>query len=144
MEESKNPAELPQARNSVRTHFDLEVYRKAFNASMHLFELTKQFPKEETYSLTDQIRRSSRSVCANLAECWRKRIYKASFVAKIVECEGEAAETQTWIQYAVTCGYLDRSTGAEIFSVYDEVIRMLVAMRSNPDKWCFNPRKSPR
>ncbi|HEX8196634.1 MAG TPA: four helix bundle protein [Pyrinomonadaceae bacterium] len=78
-------------------HQDLDVYRKAFDASMQIFELSKDFPKEETYSLTDQVRRSSRSVCANIAEAWRKRRYQAAFISKLNDCEAEAAETQTWL-----------------------------------------------
>lgn len=85
----------------ITRHQDLDVYKKAFEAAMDLFSVSKTFPKEETYSLTDQIRRSSRSVCANLAEAWRKRRYQAAFVAKLSDSEGEAAETQTWIEFAV-------------------------------------------
>jgi len=77
----------------ISVHRDLEVYGKAFDAATRIFELSKSFPKEETYSLTDQIRRSSRSVCANLAEAWRKRRYEKSFISKLCDCEGEAAET---------------------------------------------------
>ena len=124
----------------IETHFELDVYKKAFEASMRLFHLSKQFPKEEMYSLTDQARKSSRSVCANLAEGWRKRVYEAAFVAKVVEAEGEAGETQTWIQYAVACGYLPREAGAELFREYDEVLRMLVAIRTRPDQWCLPDR----
>jgi four helix bundle protein len=91
----------------IQQHTDLEVYKKAFDAAMLIFAATKKFPKEETYSLTDQIRRSSRSVCANLAEAWRKRRYKAAFISKLSDAEGEAAETQVWLQFAVSCRYLD-------------------------------------
>ena len=124
----------------IETHFELEVYKKAFDASMTLFGHTKRFPREETYSLTDQVRRSSRSVCANLAEAWRKRVYKAAFVAKVSDAESEAGETQTWVHYAVACGYLDRDTAASLFRCYDEVLRMLVAMRTHPDQWCLPDR----
>src|SRR5256885_11193126 len=89
-------------------HQQLDVYKKAFDAAMEIFSITKTFPKEETYSLTDQIRRSSRSVCANIAEAWRKRRYEAAFVAKLCDSEGEAAETQTWLEFAVKCEFLDR------------------------------------
>jgi len=82
----------------IHQHTDLEVYKKAFDAAMLIFEMSKKFPKEETYSLTDQIRRSSRSVCANLAEAWRKRRYKAAFIAKLSDAESEAAETQVWLE----------------------------------------------
>src|SRR5271155_2279944 len=92
----------------VRTHCDLQVYQKALAFAMDIFALSKVFPKEETYSLTDQIRRSSRSVCANLAEAWRKRRYQAAFISKLSDSESEAAETQVWIEFAVKCGYLDR------------------------------------
>jgi four helix bundle protein len=81
----------------IQNHQDLLVYRKAFDAAMSIFELSKTFPKEETYSLTDQIRRSSRSVCSNLAEAWRKRRYEAAFISKLSDAEGEAAETQVWL-----------------------------------------------
>src|SRR4051795_5526906 len=102
----------------IQSHTELDVYRAAFDASMQIFEMSKGFPKEETYSLTDQIRRSSRSVCANLAEAWRKRRYEAAFVAKLGDSEAEAAETQTWIQFAVKCEYLPRDTGEELYREY--------------------------
>jgi four helix bundle protein len=86
-------------KKKAKTHCDLEVYRKALDAAMRIFELSKRFPKEETYSLTDQIRRSSRSVCANLAEAWRKRRYEAAFVSKLSDGETEAAETQVWLEF---------------------------------------------
>src|SRR5436309_3171748 len=124
----------------IQTHRDLDVYCKAFDAAMKLFDYSKGFPKEETYSLTDQIRRSSRSVCANLAEGWRKRRYEAAFICKLNDCEGEAAETQTWIEFAVKCGYITREEGLPIFQRYDEVLAMLVTMIDHPEKWLI-PRK---
>ena len=127
----------------IQTHFQLEVYKKAFAASGALFEASKTFPREEIYSLTDQMRKASRSVCANLAEAWRKRCYEGSFVAKLVDAEGEAAETQTWIQYAVECGYLDRTAAERHFMAYHEVISMLVAMRLHADKWIVPARPAP-
>ncbi len=99
---------------SIKTHRELDVYRMAFEAAMRIFELTKGFPREEMYSLVDQIRRSSRSVCANLAEAWRRRRYKAAFVSKLNDAEAEAAETQTWINFAVECGYLAKGLGQEV------------------------------
>jgi four helix bundle protein len=87
----------------IRTHRDLVVYQKGFTASMQIFELSKKFPKEEVYSLTDQIRRFSRSVCANLTEAWRKRRYEKAFISKLSESESEAAETQVWLEFAVEC-----------------------------------------
>jgi four helix bundle protein len=119
----------------VQKHTELEVYKKAFDSAMEIFKSSKTFPKEETYSLTDQIRRSSRSVCANLAEAWRKRRYLAAFVAKLSDAESEAAETQVWLQFAVECGYLDRERAATFYLAYDEVIRMLVAMIHHPETW---------
>ena len=95
--------------SKIQTHRDLKVYAIAFDAAMRVFELSKHFPKEETYSLTDQIRRSSRSVCANIAEAWRKRRYEAAFVSKLIDCEREAAETQTWLEFAVHCKSLSRA-----------------------------------
>ena len=91
----------------IKTHEDLNVYQLAFKTAMKIFMLSKGFPVEERYSLTDQMRRSSRSVCANLAEAWRKRRYKAAFLAKLNDCEAEAVETQVWIQFAVECEYLE-------------------------------------
>jgi four helix bundle protein len=119
----------------VKTHEDLEVYQNAFEAAMKIFELSKRFPIEEKYSLTDQIRRSSRSVCANLAEAWRKRRYKAAFIAKLNDCESEAAETQVWLKFAVKCGYLDRTLGREIYATYNQIIGSLVKMINAPDNW---------
>ena len=122
-------------KNKILSHRDLEVYGKGFEAAMQLFELSKGFPKEETYSLTDQIRRSSRSVCANLAEAWRKRRYKAAFICKLSDSESEAAETQVWIEFAVKCNYLDRDRAAALYQTYDEILRMLVAMINHSESW---------
>ena len=97
-----------KVNQKIQSHRDLQVYQRAFATAMDLFELSKSFPKEETYSLTDQIRRSSRSVCANLAEAWRKRRYQAAFISKPSDSESEAAETQVWIEFAVKCNYLNR------------------------------------
>lgn len=121
--------------HKIFRHQDLEVYKKAFAAAMRIFELSKSFPKEETFSLTDQIRRSSRSVCSNIAEAWRKRRYEAAFIAKLSDAEGEAAETQTWLEFSVRCEYLDKEIGRELFKEYDEIIAMIVSMIANCDKW---------
>jgi four helix bundle protein len=122
----------------VIRHQDLEVYGKAMSAAMRVFEMSKAFPKDETYSLTDQIRRSSRSVCANIAEAWRKRRYEKSFVSKIVDTEGEAAETQTWIEVAVRCGYLSHDEGRDLFLQYDDILRTLFGMATHADSWILN------
>ena len=123
----------------ILKHTELDVYRKAFDTSMEVFAESKTFPKEETYSLTDQIRRSSRSVCANLAEAWRKRRYEAAFVAKLSDAESEAAETQVWIEFAVKCGYCDRDRATVLYQNYDEILRMLVAMINTPESWIIAP-----
>lgn len=124
----------------VVRHQDLDVYKKAFDLAMEVFEMSKSFPKEETYSLTDQVRRSSRSVCSNLAEAWRKRRYKAAFIAKLCDSEGEAAESQTWIEFAVKSGYIERETAKNMFLRYDEVIAMLASMIMNADKWLLSEK----
>jgi len=100
----------------IRRHGELEVYKKAAELAMSIFEASKRFPKEETYSLVDQMRRSSRSVCANVAEAWRKRRYEAAFVSKLSDAESEAAETEVWIEFAVKCGYLDRGSRRYLLS----------------------------
>lgn len=125
----------------ILKHQDLTVYKKAVDVSMRIFDLTKTFPKEETYSLTDQVRRSSRSVSANIAEAWRKRRYTAAFIATLNDAEGEAAETETWIEYAVRCEYLDRETAKHLFLEYEEVLALLVSMRNKPDIWTVGMQK---
>jgi four helix bundle protein len=122
-------------KKKIRTHCDLEVYGKAFDAAMRIFALSKTFPAEENYSLTDQIRRSSRSVCANLAESWRKRRYEAAFLSKLSDCEAEAAETQVWIQFAVKSGYLSRDEGRSLYVAYDEILGTFVGMINHSKTW---------
>ena len=119
----------------ISSHEDLEVYKIAFDAAMEIFHLSKKFPSEERYSLTDQIRRSSRSVCANLAEAWRKRRYQAAFVAKLSDCEAESAETQTWIEFAVKCNYMEPEVGRRLYGKYNQVLAGLVSMINNPTPW---------
>lgn len=121
----------------IRSHRDLVVYQKAFAAGQEWFRFSKRFPKEEMYSLTDQGRRSSRSVCANLAEAWRKRRYEKRFLSTLNIAEAEAAETQVWIEFAVSHDYLSQSDGRDLNERYEEVLRMLVAMINNPKKWCL-------
>src|SRR5436305_14947086 len=107
-------------------HHDLEVYQRAFEAAMKIFEVTQSFPKEERYALVDQARRCSRSVCGNLAEAWWKRRYEAAFINKLTDCQGEAAETQVWVEFAVRCGYLDRDTGRDLYERYNAILGTLV------------------
>ncbi len=119
----------------VRTHRDLKIYQLAFDLSMKIFTVSKSFPNEERFSLTDQIRRSSRSVCANLAEAWRKRRYEASFLNKLSDAEAEAAETQVWIDFAVRSGYLKVEAGKELSEFYDTILGRIVRLINNPQPW---------
>jgi len=119
--------------NSVR---DLEVYRLAFDTAMEIFEISKSFPKEERYSLTDQIRRSSRSVCTNISEGWRKRRYKAVFINKLSDAEQEAAETQTWLEFALKCEYINEEVFKQLFDNYEHIFAMLITMERKADSFC--------
>ena len=119
----------------IRTHRELEVYKLAFDAAMRIFQLTKSFPKEERYSLVDQIRRSSRSVCANIGEAWRKRRYEAAFISKLSDSEAEATETQVWLEFSLKCGYLKDDIVKELYSTYDDILGKLVNMITHPKNW---------
>ena len=130
--------------NKIQNHRDLKVYQKAFDVAMQLFELSKAFPKEETYSLTDQMRRSSRSVCANLAEAWRKRRYEAHFISKLSDSESEAAETQVWIEFAVKCKYMKRADAVGLYKTCNEVIAIRVSMINHPENWVIGNDKTRR
>ena len=121
----------------ITNHEDLGVFQLSYKAAMEIFELSKLFPKAEVYSLSDQIRRSSRSVCANIAEAFRKRYYPKSFIAKIIDSEGEAAETQVWIKFSLSSNYIDKSKADELKETYDLIIKKLITMRINSDKWSF-------
>ena len=114
---------------------DLVVYKKAFLLSMKIFELSKTFPKEERYSLTDQIRRSSRSVCANISESYRKRKYPAHFISKLSDSDSENAETQVWLDFALSCNYISNDTFDELLSESKEIGKLLNHMMSNPGKY---------
>ena len=124
----------------IKSHEELEVYQLAFRAAMQIFEMTKGFPTEERYSLTDQIRRSSRSVCANCGEAFRKRRYEAAFVSKLSDSEAEAAETQIWLDFSLKCRYIDDRLHHDLKQQYDFIIGKLVRMMSNPKVWLL-PRK---
>lgn len=119
----------------IKKHYDLEVYSLAFDAATRIFQISKRFPNAERYSLTDQIRRSSRSVCANIAEAWRKRRYPAAFVSKLNDAEAEASETQVWLDFCLKCEYLDKSSVKELVLTYDYIIGKLVIMIRSPEKW---------
>ncbi len=119
----------------VKTHFDLETFQMSFNAAMRIFELSKKFPREERYSLTDQVRRASRSVSANVTEAWRKRRYEAAFISKLSDAETEAAETQTWLLFAEKCRYLTEEEAGDVHNVYEVIIPKIVTMIKNPSPW---------
>lgn len=122
-------------KRRVESHNDLDVYQLAFTAACRIFQLSKSFPREETYSLTDQIRRASRSVRTSISEAWRRRRYVAAFVHKLNEAEAEAAETQTWCAFAVKCGYWEAGHGRELQETYDQIIGKLVNMINDPYPW---------
>jgi four helix bundle protein len=118
-----------------RSHRELEVYLLAFKSSMEIYNLSKAFPKEETFSLTSQIRRSSRSVSANIAEAFRKRRYEKAFVSKLSDAEAEAAETQVWLDYSLECQYISEADNHRLYLEYDNILGKLVNMMQRPEKW---------
>jgi four helix bundle protein len=124
-------------KSNIRHFRDLEVYQLAMDSAMRIFELSKQFPAEERYSLPDQMRRSSRSVCANIAEAWRKRRYPNAFVSKLSDSDTEAAETQAWIEFALKCSYLDQKIYDELNAAYDHIIGKLIKMLTHPEQWAI-------
>lgn len=119
----------------IRSFKELRVYQAAMEAAMRIFELSKHFPAEERYSLTDQIRRCSRSVCTNLAEAWRKRRYPAHFISKLSDSEGEAEETRVWLEFARRCNYLTEHDAQELDETYDRILGQLVNMITNHEHW---------
>ena len=119
----------------INSYKELRVFENAMNAAMRIFELTKTFPPEEKYSMVDQIRRSSRSVCANIGEAWRKRRYKAAFIAKLSDSESEACETQVWVEFARRCEYLEDQICNELDEDYEQIMAQIVNMIINADKW---------
>jgi len=127
----------------VKHYRELDVYQNAMNLAMKVFEQTRHWPSEERFNLTDQIRRSSRSVCTNLAEAWRKRRYKAAFIAKLSDSETEAAETQVSAEIALRCGYLGQEIFRELDDNYEKVLGQIVKMADQPDKRLIKPRGGP-
>jgi len=119
----------------ITSHRELEVWKEAMDLAMEVFALSKSFPADERFSLTDQIRRSSRSVAANLSEAWRKRRYEAAFVSKLNDSEGEAAETQTHLEIARRCGYISTEKLEALDSRYETLLARIVTMSSQPEKW---------
>lgn len=120
---------------NIRSYKELRVYQAAMEATMQIFVLTKSFPKHEQFSLTDQVRRSSRSVCANIAEAWRKRRYQAHFVSKLSDAESEAEETRVWIELSFRCDYVSKSQADDLDARYDKILGQLVRMISEPKEW---------
>ena len=114
---------------------DLEVFKKAYALAMDIFEVSKTFPSEEKYSLTDQVRRSSRSVCANFGEAYRRRKYPAHFVNKLADCDAENTETEIWIKFSFDCKYISEAVFSDLESKSSEVGRMLGFMISHPEKY---------
>ena len=127
----------------ITHHWQLDVYRLSVEAAMRFFELSKKFPREEIDSLTDQGRRSARSVSGHIAEGWRRRRYEAAFGDKLNGAEGEAAETQTWVEYAVRCNYMTAKDGRELHRTYDRILGKLVKMQNSSDVWLL-PRPLKR
>jgi four helix bundle protein len=124
-----------RTESGIRTYKDLRVFHGAMDACMEIFTLSRRFPAEERYALTDQLRRSSRSVCANLAEAWRNRRHKAAFVAKLDDALGEASETQVWLEIARRCNFLAAAEAAKLDQAYDTVAAQLVSMIQTSEKW---------
>jgi len=123
----------------IASYRDLRVYQASISASMKIFEVTKSFPKKEVYSMTDQMRRSSRSVCSNIGEAWRRRRYKAAFISKLNDSETEATETQVWLELAMLSGYITREFYDEMFNEYESIVAQLVVMINQPEKWIIGP-----
>ena len=126
---------MQKHKAEYRGYRDLKVYQMAYQLALEVHNVTKSFPKEEKYSLTDQIRRSSRSVPANLAEAWKKRRYEKAFISKLIDCAGEAGETEVWLDFAKDFGYLNESKHKELMNKYDEVNRMLFSMVKKANKF---------
>jgi four helix bundle protein len=120
---------------NIQSHKDLHVWQDAMDGAMEIYAITKAFPHEEKYSLVDQIRRSSRSVAANLAEAWRKRRYEAAFKSKLNDAEAEASETQTWLEVALRCSYIDKQTADTLDQKYDHILTRLVSMSRDVGNW---------
>jgi four helix bundle protein len=126
-----------ERKKTIRHFRDLEVYQCSFTLAVEIFNISKKFPAEERYSLTDQIRRSSRSVCANLAEAWRKRRYVAVFKNKLTDVMQEASETQSWLEICLACDYIDAERFKKMDDEYEEILSMLNSMERNAGKFCY-------
>lgn len=127
---------------NIRSYKELRVYQAAIEAAMRIFEITKRFPAEERFSMVDQMRRSSRSVCSNIGEAWRKRRYPAHFVRKLSDSEGEAEETRVWLELAFRCGYVSKTEADELDREYDGILGQLVRMIEHPEQWTIRTSKA--
>jgi four helix bundle protein len=127
---------------NIRSYKELRVYQAAIDAAMRIFEITKQFPSEERFSMVDQMRRASRSVCANIGEAWRKRRYSAHFASKLSDSEGEAEETRVWLELAFRCRYISQDEMVQLDSIYDGIIAQLVHMVDHTQDWLIRIPKT--
>ena len=128
---------MGQRKSDIRHFRDLDVYRRAFDAAMKIFELTKKFPGDERFSMVDQIRRASRSVCSNIAEGWRKRRYISVFRNKMTDAMQEASETQCWLEFASACRYISEDEFQDLDTEYENIIGMLSSMEMKSEKFCY-------
>ncbi len=135
MDDARGTRDAKSAKR-IRGFRDLDVYRVAFETAMRIYNVSESFPTAEIYSLTDQIRRSSRSVCANISEGWRKRRYEAVFINKLTDAAQEAAETQVWLEFALRCGYINSETFEVLDEKYEHVYAMLANMEKKSDSFC--------
>ena len=124
----------------IQSYKELRVYKAAMDAAMRIFEISKGFPIEERYSLTDQIRRASRSVCSNIGESWRKRRYRAAFISKLSDSETEAEETRVWLEISLRCGYISEPEAEDLDCTYDRILAQLVTMIDRPEQWLVKRR----
>ena len=128
---------MAERKKDIQHFRDLEVYLRAFKAAMEIFQVTKSFPREEKYSMVDQVRRSSRSVCSNIAEGWRKRKYEPVFCNKMTDSMQEASETQCWLEFAQACQYISNDVFLRMDQEYESIIGMLTSMEKKSNKFCY-------
>jgi four helix bundle protein len=126
----------------ISSYKELRVYQAAMDAAMRIFQISKCFPAEERFSLTDQIRRASRSVCSNIGESWRKRRYRAAFISKLSDSETEAEETRVWLEFSWRCGYISKSEAEDLDARYYHILSQLVLMIDRPEQWLITPRNN--
>lgn len=136
MEDKNRQKEMDEITKRINSVRELNVYRLAFDTAMDIFELSKGFPQEEKFSLTDQVRKSSRSVCTNISKGWRKRRYKAVFINKLTDAEQEAAETQTWLEFTLACKYISMEKFKELDERYEHIFAQIITMERKADSFC--------